>query len=136
LYHLAYLASAAGMCVPCMSIMQRTLVVSCRKRSKIQIFFRVYKTSVQIFQRVKVPYTSRWLGKVLASRKAAWGNPYAEGSETAKSGTDEQERYRRLWNGDKQPRPCKVHNANQFIVDTAGIGGRKMLLPGEIQECW
>jgi hypothetical protein len=33
--------------------------------------------------------------KFKASRKAAWGDPYAEGSETAKSGTDEQERYRR-----------------------------------------
>ena len=58
-----------------------------------------------------------------------------EGSGTAKSGTDEQERHMRLWNGDKQARHCNVHVTNRFIVDAAGIGGRKMLLPGEVPEC-
>jgi hypothetical protein len=48
-----------GSCVPCMSIMQRTLVVSCRKRSKIQIFFYAYKTSVQIFPEGDLPAEGR-----------------------------------------------------------------------------
>ena len=38
-YHDAPHCSAASSCAPCMSIMQRTLVVSRRKKSKIQIFF-------------------------------------------------------------------------------------------------
>ena len=76
-----------------------------------------------------------------------------EGSGTAKSGTDEQnrakrahelhkkignianKRHKRLWNGDKQARHCNVHLTNRFTVDAAGIGGRKMLLPGEVPEC-
>jgi len=38
----------------------------------------------------------------------------------------------RLSDEDKQPHHCDVHNTNHQIVDAAGIGGRKMLLPGEI----
>ena len=57
---------------------------------------------------------------------------FTEGSETTKSGTDEQERHMRLFNEDKQSHHCNVHNTNHFIVDAAGIGGRKMLLPGEV----
>jgi hypothetical protein len=38
----------------------------------------------------------------------------------------------RLWTVDKQTHPCKVHSTNLYIVDAAAIGGRKMLLPGEI----
>ena len=60
-----------------------------------------------------------------------------EGSETAKSGTDEQKRYMRLLYEDKQPYfdkssvrlLCDVHNTNHILVDAAGIGGRKKLLP-------
>ena len=33
--------------------------------------------------------------EVLVSRKVVWGDPYTEGSETTKSGTDEQERHMR-----------------------------------------
>jgi len=33
-----------------------------------------------------------------------------EGSGTTKSGTDEQERYMRLWDEDKQAHHCNVHN--------------------------
>ena len=57
-----------------------------------------------------------------------WGDRCTEGSETAKSGTDEQERYKRLFNEDKQAHHCNVHLTNHFIVDAAGIGGRNMLL--------
>ena len=39
---------------------------------------------------------------LLVSGKAAEGDLYAEGSQTAKSGTDEQERYRRLLREDEQ----------------------------------
>ena len=69
---------------------------------------------------------------MLASGKVVWGDPYTEGSQTAKSGTDEQERHMRLLNEDKQAHHCNVHFANHFIVDAAAIGGRKMLLPGEV----
>jgi len=37
-----------------------------------------------------------------------WGDPYTEGSQTAKSGTDEQERYKRLSSEDKQAHHCNV----------------------------
>ena len=54
------------------------------------------------FQRVKIPYArgSRYLTgqavpEALASRKLVVGDDSSEGSETAKSGTDEQERYMR-----------------------------------------
>jgi hypothetical protein len=57
-----------------------------------------------------------------------------EGSGTAKSGTDEQKRYMRLRNEDKQAHHCNVQNTNHSKVDTAGIGGRKKLLPGDILE--
>ena len=48
-----------------------------------------------IFRRVKVPYASRYIGKALVSRKVVYREVCTEGSETAKSGTDEQERYMR-----------------------------------------
>jgi hypothetical protein len=54
-----------------------------------------------------------------------------EGSGTAKSGTDEQERHTRLLNEDKQAHHCNVHKYH-LEVDAAAIGGRKMLLPGEV----
>ena len=54
-----------------------------------------------------------------------------EGSGTAKSGTDEQERHMRLLNEDKQAHHCNVHKYH-LEVDAAAIGGRKMLLPGEV----
>jgi len=61
-----------------------------------------------------------------------WGDPYTEGSQTAKSGTDEQERHMRLLDADKQAHHCNVHITKHFIVDASGIGGRKKLLPGEV----
>jgi len=71
---------------------------------------------------------------VLASRKLVAGDSSSEGSGTAKSGTDEQERHMRLCNEDKQTHHCNVHLNNHYRVDAAGIGGRKMLLPGEVSE--
>ena len=56
------------------------------------------------FQRVKVPYLPavkdfgrrvRLTPEALASRKVVWGDPDTEGSGTAKSGTDEQNRAKR-----------------------------------------
>jgi hypothetical protein len=61
-----------------------------------------------------------------------------EGSGTAKSGTDEQERHKRLFEKGKQTHHCNAHFANFQIVDVAGIGGKDMLLPGEVSvtTCW
>ena len=70
--------------------------------------------------------------ETLASGKVVYRKVCTEGSQTAKSGTDEQKRYMRLWVEDKQAHLCNVRNSKSPIVDTAGIGGRKKLLPGEI----
>ena len=69
---------------------------------------------------------------MLASGKVVWSNPCTEGSQTAKSGTDEQERHKRLCTVDKQAHHCNVLNTRLYLVDAAGIGGRNMLLPGDI----
>jgi hypothetical protein len=71
------------------------------------------------------------------------GDRCTEGSETAKSGTDEQKRHKRHEEKDEYPQQYDVlgqqSNAdapkgNFLYVDAAGIGGRKMLLPGEVLE--
>ena len=63
------------------------------------------------------------------------GNPRTEGSETAKSGTDEQEGHMRLLTADKQAQHCDVQRLKQrLVVDATGIGRRNMLLPGEVLE--
>ena len=46
--------------------------------------------------------------EALASRKVVCREAYIEGSETAKSGTDEQKRYKRLLKEDKQAQLCNV----------------------------
>lgn len=48
------------------------------------------------------------VSEALASGKVVWGDPSTEGSQTAKSGTDEQERHMRLQNEDKQAHHCNV----------------------------
>ena len=54
------------------------------------------------FQRVKVPYAWGEIAKALASRKVAGREAYTEGSEPAKSGTDEQKRdMRHGWTGEQ-----------------------------------
>jgi hypothetical protein len=67
-----------------------------------------------------------------AGGKVVYREVCTKGSQTAKSGTDEQKRYMRLWVEDKQAHLCNVHFTKSPIVDTAGIGGREKLLPGEI----
>ena len=57
------------------------------------------------------------------------GDPCTEGSGTAKSGTDEQKRHKRLFGEGKQAHHCNAHITNFQIVDVAGIGGKNMLLP-------
>ena len=85
------------------------------------------------FQRVKDPYTSGYDLKVLASRKVVYCKVCTEGSGTAKSGTDEQERHMRLIGEDKQAHLFNVLSFHYHrLVDAAGIGGRKKLLPGEV----
>ncbi len=68
-----------------------------------------------------------------------WREPCTEGSKTAKVGTDEQERHRRLWQKDEYAQQYDVRNRASdaqmsafVIVDVAGIDGRKMLLPKEV----
>ena len=60
------------------------------------------------FQRVQVPYGRESRPEPLASHKAAWGNPYAEGSETAKTGTEEHEPDKRLIGKDEVPQHTNV----------------------------
>ena len=82
------------------------------------------------FQRVKVP--SRGLTtRSVASRKLVWGDPFSEGSETAKSGTDEQKRHKRHIEKDEYPQQYNVRSqqsnadvpsGNFLNVDVAGIG--------------
>ncbi|HYN44578.1 MAG TPA: hypothetical protein VER35_01130 [Candidatus Limnocylindrales bacterium] len=48
------------------------------------------------------------MSETLASGKVAWGNPYTEGSQTAKSGTDEQERDMRHSSPGKQAHHCNA----------------------------
>jgi len=73
--------------------------------------------------------------EALASRKVVQRKLCTEGSGTAKSGTDEQERHMRHSYPGKQPRPCKARRMQKGnYVDAAEIGGRKMLLPGETRS--
>jgi len=73
--------------------------------------------------------------EALASGKVVYCEVCTEGSQTAKSGTDEQKRYMRLLNEDKQAHHCDVQRIpSRLIVDTAGIGRREKLLPGEILD--
>jgi hypothetical protein len=50
----------------------------------------------------------RSFSEALASGKLVVGDSSSEGSQTAKSGTDEQERHMRLLNVDKQAHHCDV----------------------------
>ena len=74
------------------------------------------------------------VSEALVSRKVACCETYTEGSETTKSGSDEQKRHMRLLGEDKQAHHCNVPNLSHLIVDVAGIGRRKKLLPGEVLE--
>jgi hypothetical protein len=81
---------------------------------------------------VQVPYVLGSCPEALASGKLVYREVCSEGSQTAKSGTDEQERYTRLLREDKQAHHCNVQRLpNLFLVDIAGIGGRNVPLPGE-----
>jgi len=66
----------------------------------------------------------------------AWGNPYTEGSETAKVGTDEQEPDMRHDKTDEIAQlidvPIPLNRESVCHVDPAAIDRRNMLLPGEI----
>ena len=82
------------------------------------------------FQWVKVPACGLTTRSVV-SRKVANCEVGTEGSETAKSGTDEQERYKRLREKDEYPQQYDVRNqqsnadvpqGNFLYVDAAGIG--------------
>jgi len=70
---------------------------------------------------------------VLASGKEVWGDPYTEGSQIAKSGADEQEWHMSMfiWVSNHIIAKPNEYQKNKH-VDAAGIGGRKMLLPGDI----
>ena len=81
-------------CVPCMSSAPTTVgQLKCQKY-KFSLKFLLC-VGIFFFQRVQIPYASRYIGKALVSRKLVVGDDSSEGSETANSGTDEQERYMR-----------------------------------------
>jgi hypothetical protein len=85
------------------------------------------------FQRVKVPYVRRSCSETLASRKVVRREVSTEGSETAKSGTDEQKRDMRHNCSGEQALLCEAQRIQKnSYVDSAGIGRRKKLLPGEV----
>ena len=74
--------------------------------------------------------------EVLASGKVVYRKVCTEGSQTAKVGTDEQKLNMRLDKLDKQTHHCNVpiprNRENIYQVDSAGIDGKKELLPGEV----
>jgi hypothetical protein len=72
------------------------------------------------------------ISEALASRKVVCREAFTEGSETAKFGTDEQERHMRQDYPGKQPASCDAPRKKDIQVDAAGIGGRMELLPGEV----
>ena len=55
------------------------------------------------------------VSEALASRKVVYCEVSTEGSETAKSGTDEQERHMRLQKEDKQTHHCNVRSIKPSI---------------------
>ncbi len=55
-------------------------------------------------------------GEVLASGKVVWGNPCTEGSQTAKSGTDEQEVHKRHGVRGKQAQHCKAQRIQTLTL--------------------
>jgi len=65
------------------------------------------KNASVFFQRVKDPY-AREYPEALASRKVVYREVFTEGSETAKSGTDEQKRHMRPVYLGKQPLACNA----------------------------
>ncbi len=73
--------------------------------------------------------------EVLASDKLVFREECSEGSQTVKSGTDEQKRdMRHGYSGKQASRgfgitPQEYQKGN--YVDHAGIGGREKLLPGD-----
>ena len=61
--------------------------------------------------------------EALVSRKVVYREVCTEGSETAKSGTDKQERHMRHNCSGKQPHLCKAQRIQKGnYVDVAGIG--------------
>ena len=56
----------------------------------MKIFQRLRRRQAFGDRRVKIPYSSRVLGKALVSCKLVWGDPSSEGSRTTNPGTDEQ----------------------------------------------
>ena len=63
----------------------------------------------EFFQRVQVPY-ERLKPESLARGKLVYREVCSEGSQTAKSGTDEQKRHRRQVKADKRPQQRNVQS--------------------------
>ena len=64
---------------------------------------------VLFFQRVQVPYR-RLKPELLARGKVVYREVCTEGSQTAKSGTDEQKRHMRQVKADKRPQQRNVQS--------------------------
>ena len=65
------------------------------------------------------------VSEALASRKVVYCEVSTEGSETAKSGTDEQERHMRLQNEDKQAHHCNVQRIKPSFYSRCRRNWRK-----------
>ena len=75
----------------------------------------------------------RSCSEALASRKVVYREVSTEGSEPAKSGTDEQKRNKRHSCSGEQALLCDAQRLQKSnCVDSAGIGRREKLLPGEV----
>jgi len=55
------------------------------------------------------------ISEALASRKVVYREVCTEGSEPAKSGTDEQKRHKRQIYSGKQPRSCNAPKQREYI---------------------
>ncbi len=74
----------------------------------MQINFEKVFRSVYNFPRGVSPLYAGLKPEVLASRKLVTGDGGSEGSETAKSGTDEQKLHTRLYREGKQAHHCNA----------------------------
>jgi hypothetical protein len=78
-----------------------TLVKALIKLEKCKFYLRIAKGVADKFPESESLLIAGVTLRRLASRKLVWGDPYNEGSETAKSGTDEQEVHKRHEEKDK-----------------------------------
>ena len=75
---------------------EHTLLKALNKFEKYKFYGQKVALVLKWFQRVQVPYGRGYRLEPLVSRKTVYREVYVEGSETTKSGTDEQKLDKRL----------------------------------------